>query len=153
MHVGKVDVGEADRAAVGQVAGRRDLLGDRADESCRGDHWRVVGAGDGDVDLPGDQAAVLVVERDGEALDLGLAGSQILDGGIRNRVGPGQLAAGTGAGGIGILDRRERAEHRADRRAGRRHQMHVGEIDVGEADRAAVGEVAGRRDLLGDRRR
>ena len=50
-----------DGAAVGEVAGRRDLLGDRADEILRGDHRRVVGAGDGDVDLPGDQAAVLVV--------------------------------------------------------------------------------------------
>ena len=34
-----------------------------------------------------------VVERDGEALDLGLAGGQILNRGVRNRVGPGQLAA------------------------------------------------------------
>ena len=88
-----------------RLPGRRDLLGDRADEILRGDHRRVVGAGDGDVDLPGDQAAVLVVQRDGEALDLGLAGGEILDGGIRNRVGPGQLAAGTGAGGIAVLDR------------------------------------------------
>ena len=94
MHVGEVDVGEGDGAAVGQIAGRGDLLGDRADEILRGDHRRVVGAGDGDVDLLGDQAAVLVVERDGEALDLGLAGGQILDRGVGNRVGPGQLAAG-----------------------------------------------------------
>ena len=73
---------------------RGDLFGDRTDEILRGDHRRIVGAGDGDVDLPGDQAAVLVVERDGEALDLGLAGRQILNRGICNRVGPGQLAAG-----------------------------------------------------------
>ena len=32
MHVGEVDVGEGDGAAVGQVARRRDLLGDRADD-------------------------------------------------------------------------------------------------------------------------
>ena len=30
VHVGQVDVGEADGAAVGQVAGRRHRLGDRA---------------------------------------------------------------------------------------------------------------------------
>src|SRR3954465_12128094 len=34
-----------------------------------GDRGGVVSTVDGDVDLPGDQAAVLVVERDGEALD------------------------------------------------------------------------------------
>ena len=56
--VGEVDVGEGDDAAVGEVAGGRDLLGDRADQILRGDHRRVVGAGDGDVDLLGDQAAI-----------------------------------------------------------------------------------------------
>ena len=142
MHVGEVDVGEGDDAAVGQVARRGDLFGDRADEILRGDHRRIVGAGDGDVDLLGDQAAVLVVERDGEALDLGLAGRQILNRGICNRVGPGQLAAGSGAGRIAILDRRQRAEDGADRGAGGRNQMHVGEVDVGEGDGAAVGQVA-----------
>ena len=81
MHVGEVDVGEGDGAAVGQVARRGNLFGDCTDEILRGDHRRVVGAGDGDVDLPGDQAAVLVVERDGEAFDLGLAGRQILNRG------------------------------------------------------------------------
>ena len=51
VHVGEVDVGEGDGAAVGQVAGRGDLLGDRADDILRRDHRRIVGAGDGDVDL------------------------------------------------------------------------------------------------------
>ena len=130
-------------AAVGEVAGRRDLLGDRADEVLRGDHRRVVGAGDGDVDLPGDQAAVLVVQRDGEALDLGLAGGQILDGGIRNRVGPGQLAAGTGAGGVAVLDRRERAEDatRPECRSADTRCTSVRSTSVKLID-AAVGEVA-----------
>ena len=58
MHVGEVDVGEGDGAAVGQVARRGDLFGDRTDEVLRGDQRRIVGAGDGDVDLLGDQAAV-----------------------------------------------------------------------------------------------
>src|SRR5205807_1568727 len=126
--------------AVGQVAGRRDLLGDRADEILRGDHGGIVGAGDGDVDLLGDQAAVLVVERDGEALDLGLVLGEILNRGIGNRVGPGELAAGSCAGGVAVLDGGERAEHGADRGAGGGNQMDVGEVDVGEGDDAAVGQ-------------
>ena len=51
VHVGQVDVGEGDGAAVGQIAGRGDLLGHRADQIRRRDHRRIVGAGDGDVDL------------------------------------------------------------------------------------------------------
>src|SRR5258706_4618263 len=82
---------------------RGDQLGNRADEILRGDDGRVVGAGDGDVDLPGDQTAVLVVERDGEALDLGLAGGEILNRGIRNSVGPGEMATGASAGGVAVL--------------------------------------------------
>ena len=65
---------------------------------------------------------MLVVERDGEALDLGLAGRQVLDRGVRDRVGPGQLAAGSGAGRVGVLDRRQRAEDAPDRGAGGRDQ-------------------------------
>src|SRR6185436_20698035 len=129
---------------------RGDLFGYRTDEVLRGDQRHIVGAGDGDVDLPGDHAAVLVVERDGEALDLGLAGRQKLNRGICNRVGPGQLAAGSSAGRIAILDRRQRAEDGPDRGAGGRNQMHVGEVDVGEGDDAAVGQVARRGDLFGD---
>ena len=87
---------------------------------------------------------LLVVEGDGEALDLGLAGGQILDGGVGDRVGPGQLAAGAGAGGVAVLDRGERAQVGADRGAGGGNQMDVGEVDVGEGDDAAVGEIAGR---------
>ena len=151
MHVGEVDVGEADRAAVGQVAGRGDLLGDRADQSCA----VITGASLVPVMVTSICLVIRpplpVVERDGEALDLGLAGGQILHRGIGNRVGPGQLAAGAGAGGVAVLDRRQRAERGPIGRAGGRNQMHVGEVDVGEADGAAVGQVAGRGDLLGDR--
>ena len=57
--------------------------------SVRRDHRRIVGAGDGDVDGAGDSAAVAVVERDGEGLDLGLARRQILDRRVRNAVVPG----------------------------------------------------------------
>ena len=37
----------------------------------RRNHWRIVGAGDGDVDLAGDDAALLVVEGDSEAFGSG----------------------------------------------------------------------------------
>ena len=94
---------------------------------------------------------MLVVERDREALDLGLAGGEILDRRVGDRIGPGELAAAAGAGRVAVLDRAERAEGRADRGAGGRHQVDVGEVDIGEGDRAAVGEVAGGGDLLGDR--
>src|SRR5438309_615867 len=104
MDVGEVDVGEGDDAAVGQVAGRRDLLGDRADEILRGDHGGIVGAGDGDVDLLGDQAAVLVVERYGEVLRLGLSFTLFPYTTLFRSVGPGELAAGSCAGGVAVLD-------------------------------------------------
>src|SRR5258705_410064 len=67
VHVGEVDVVEGDDADVARVGGWGDVVGDGDDEILRGDHRRVVGARDGDVDLLGDQAAVLVVERDGKA--------------------------------------------------------------------------------------
>src|SRR6266404_4543714 len=147
-----VDVGVGQRAGRDRRATDDEVVVYLHDAARRaGYHRRVVGAGDGDVDLLGDQAAVLVVERDGEALDLDLAGSEILNRGIRNRVSPGQMAAGAGAGGVAVLDRGERAEHVPDRGAGRRNRVHVSEIDVGKADDAAAREVAGRSELLGDR--
>src|SRR5260221_532822 len=69
MQVGEVDVGEGDDACVREIAVWGDKLGARAVEIWSGDVGRAVVAGDGDVDLPGNQTAVLVVERDGEALD------------------------------------------------------------------------------------
>ena len=38
-----------------------------------------------------------------------------------------------------VRDGGEAAEGRADRRAGRRNQVHIAKVDVGEADRAPVG--------------
>src|SRR6185503_1359674 len=76
---------------------RRDLLGDGTGEILRGDHRGIVGAGDGDVDLLGDEAAVLVVEGDGEALELGMAVSHGLHRAVGDGVGPGELAAAAAA--------------------------------------------------------
>src|SRR2546423_14105433 len=101
MHVVEVDVGESDDATVGEVAGRGDLLGDGADQILRGDHRHIIAAGDGDVDLPGDHAAVLVVERDGEELGFGSGRREVQVGVVGHRVGKGEVAAGAAAGGIG----------------------------------------------------
>src|SRR5438270_17800 len=98
----------------------------------RGDHWGVIGAGDGDVDLLGDHAAVLVVEGDGEALDLGLAGGEILDCGIGDGVGPGDLSAGAAARRGAALFPYTTLFRSADRGAGGRDQVDVGEVDIAE---------------------
>ena len=69
-------------AGVGQIAGGRDLFGDCADRP------RAVMTGASLVPVTVTsiclviEAAMLVVERDGEAFDLGLAGREILDGRI-----------------------------------------------------------------------
>ena len=90
---------------------------------------------------------MLVVERNGEAFDFGLAGGEILNRGICNRVSPGQQAAGAGAGSVAILNRGERAKRGANRGAGRRYQMYVAKVDVSEADGPTVGQVAAKRAL------
>src|SRR5207249_3120205 len=100
VHVGEVHVIESDDAAVTEVAGRCDLLGHRADQVLRRDHRRIVGAGDRDIDLPGDEATILVVQRDGEALHLGLARGQVLDGRVGDRVRPRELTACAASGRI-----------------------------------------------------
>ena len=94
---------------------------------------------------------MLVVERNSEALDFGLARREILDRGSRNRIGPGQLAAGAGACRVGVLDRRQAAERGPQRRSGRRNQMHIVKVEVAETDGAGISEITGGRDLLGDR--
>ena len=48
VHVGQIDVGEGDGAAVGEIADRGDQLGHAAGDVGRRHHRRVVGAGDGD---------------------------------------------------------------------------------------------------------
>ena len=50
MNVGQVHIGEADGAAVGEVADRGDQLGHRPGDIGRRHDRRIVGAGDGDAD-------------------------------------------------------------------------------------------------------
>ena len=148
VHIRQVDIRERDDAAIGQIAGRRHLFRHRAADILGRNDRLVIGAGDGDIDLLGDQAAVLVVDRDGEAFDLGLTRGQVFDGRVGNRVGPGQLPAGASARGVMVHDRAERAKRGADRRPGRRHQMYVRQVDIPERDDAAVRQIAGRRHLF-----
>ena len=61
VHVGQVDIGEADRARVGQVADRRDQLGAPRRHVGRRHHRRIVGAGDRDVIVRAHRAALAVV--------------------------------------------------------------------------------------------
>src|SRR3954447_25415933 len=113
VDVRQIDVGEGDRAAVGEVADRGDLLGHRADEDLRRDHRGVVGARDGDRDGLGDREAVVVREGDVEGLDLAVAVAKVLSRRGRDRVVPGHDTAGAGAGRVGRDGRSERAEGRA----------------------------------------
>src|SRR5437762_99548 len=85
MHVGEVDVAEGDGAAVGQVAGWPDPLGDRAGPILGCVYGRLIAAGATLFPYTTLFRSIAVVEGDGEALDLGLVLGQILDGGIRDR--------------------------------------------------------------------
>ena len=60
MDIGQVHIRKADAATVGEIPGGRDLLGHRP--GCRrgGQDRRVIGTGDGDVDLLGDGAALAI---------------------------------------------------------------------------------------------
>src|SRR5207302_142453 len=147
--VGEIDVGERHRAAIGERDG--GVFGDRA-VGVRGDERVFVGAGDGDGDVLGGEAAVVVGNLDAVGLDDGLAGGEEVDGAVGDGEVPGDTAAeavhrvGDGAGG-------ERSElhaagiGRGDE--GGRGGVGVGEIDVGERHRAAIGERDG--GVFGDR--
>ena len=89
-----------------------------------------------------------VVERDGEGLNLGLARRQVFHRSGRHAVVPGDHTTQPGAGRVGA----DRGCQRAQRcRRGRCHAdaVRVGQVHVGEGDRAAVGEVARGRDQFG----
>src|SRR5258707_12671 len=82
MHIGEVDVGEGDDAAVGQVARRGGLFGDRTNEIRSEEHTSELQSRQYVVCRLLLQTTVLVVERDGEAFDLGLAARQTPNSGI-----------------------------------------------------------------------
>ena len=113
-----IHIGDGQCAARGQItghnAGSAVVFSHAADRDAP-DHRHVIRTRDGDVDLLVNDASVLVVQRDGEAFDLGLAGAQRRNRRIRNRIGPGELAAGAGARGIGVFGHGERAQRDANR--------------------------------------
>ena len=134
--VGQIGVGEGHRAGAGQIR-RGGVFRHRA-ISCRGDHRRLVGAGDGHRDVLRRGAAMTVGDRDREMLDLGLAGRQIVGGAVSDRVGPAYLATHAVAGVGG-----DQCGQRAKRGADRLHRYHVGvgQIGVGEGHRAGAGQI------------
>src|SRR4029079_15301411 len=151
VRVGQIDVVEGDGAGVGEVRSR-GVFGDRAVGVGAGHGYgrRVVGAGDVDRDQLADGAAgVAVADGDGELLLHGLAGRQVLRGGVGNLVGPADRA---GLGG-GVLAHRAHGQGAAQRVAESRADaggVRVGQIDVVEGDGAGVGEVRSR-GVFGDR--
>ena len=144
MHVGQVDIGKGDAPLSVRLPAGCTCSVTAPIRSLRGDDRRVVGAGDGDVDLFGRRCRRAGRRADGEALDLGLARREILHGAVRDRVGPGRCCRRCRCRWCRRLDRRERPSV-VPIGAGRRHQVHVGQVDIGKADEPLSGEVAGRR--------
>ena len=99
----------------------------------------VIGAGDGHLDGAVDGAAIAVVQRDGELLDLGLVLGEVFHRRGRDAVIPGHHAAETGAGGVRGDARGQRAQRAGRGHDGRVDAVSVGEVDVGEGDGAGVG--------------
>ena len=154
--VGEVEVGKGDRAGVGQGAGTADFA-KFAGNVDRTDHGHVVGAVEGHRDVLVDHAALPVIDRDGEHRGDLLAGGEEVHLGLGDAVVPADGAVvgvgdirGEGEGGAdgGLLratedERRETVGlDRADRRDREGGGGQVGDVDIGEADRAAVAEQA-----------
>src|SRR5258707_8921299 len=96
-----VDVGDGEGAAGGEIAGNnRNVFGDRTGGGA-GDQRHVIGAVDGD----GDALAGGAARGDGgEAVRAGIAGAELLDGGLAVVGGVGPVAGGIegeGAGSVG----------------------------------------------------
>src|SRR5207237_1342054 len=108
--VGQIDVGEGYRAAAGEVAAAidGDVLGDRA-IGVGGDDRILVGAGDGDGDVLGGEAAVIVGNLDLIGLGDGLVLGQEVDRVIGDREAPCDGAAGA-VDGVGDRAGAERAD-------------------------------------------
>src|SRR2546430_9799823 len=109
----------------------------------------MTSASEGDVDALGDARDVPVFFFNDPATSE-IFSLPLLDAlPICNRVGPGQLAARPGAGGVAVLDRGERAQGGTNRGLGSRNRKNVGAVYVVKNDNAAVGQVAVGAALLG----
>ena len=105
-------------------------------------HRRIVRARDGDVDLLGDDAALLVVQRDGEALNPDLIFGQVFHRTVGHRVAPAQRSASASSGRVRSQRRRQTAQVGGHRGASARYQVQIGQVHIGEGDRACVRQVA-----------
>ena len=95
-----------------------------------GDHWRVVGAVDGDRHVLGDGGQLVVGDRDREGLGVGFTLGQVLVAGVVQRVGPRAAAgvdreAAVGASGIARVGGRGAGVHVAGGDAARRGERGV----------------------------
>ena len=155
MHVGEINIGEADGAAIGQVVVGQTVLGDRTDEILRGDDRRVIGASDGHREWAADDAAVTIINRHRVNQRQRVARPQEVECAVDHAVGQGRRTIIIVAGGgdhtdwhlhrrnRGQLLRRQRCGDVAvlsiligkcsERRCDRRNSAGV---DIGKIDRA-----------------
>src|SRR5258708_4687920 len=128
----------------GTTRGQRAVFHHRACGDAA-DHRHLVAAGDGDGDVLGGEAAVIVGNLDLIGLDDGLVVGQEVDRVIGDGEVPGHRAADA-VDGVGDGDGGERAElaaagvGRGDK--GRNCGVAVGEVDIGEGHRAGGGQIA-----------
>ncbi len=156
VHVDQVDVVECDRTAVRErririvFARRADRIGAR-----HRNRRPIIGAGDGHRHHLADQAAVTIVDRDGEIFGHTLAGGQVLRRRVVQRVGPAHRTR-LGRRELAHAAQREGAERRGvTRRRREARAVGVDQVDVVERDRACraqrVGGTRRRRRVFGYR--
>ena len=152
MDVDQVNVGEGDRAVVsqyGQCYRRAGGLSHRTGDIGHVHHRLVVGAGNGDADGAIHRAAMAIVKRDGEGLKLSLARSQVFNCRSSNAVVPADHTTEAGAGAVGADARGQRAQ-RCRRGSRYADAVRIGQVHIGEGDRAAVAQVTHRGKRFGD---
>src|SRR5262249_39681764 len=143
VRVSEIDVGEGDGAAGIEIATVVDVgvLGHRAGLGDGGDHRRLVAAGDGDSDVLGGEAAVVVGDLDRVGLGQRLARRQGVLDLVGNRdvpdSGPGLSFGAVLRDGFALYPYTT-----LFRSCGGAHRVRVKEIDIGEGDGAADIEIA-----------
>ncbi|KEI72126.1 hypothetical protein GV64_16570 [Endozoicomonas elysicola] len=143
LYIGEIDIGDGEAAGVGQGGGvlastAVDNFSDRAsDIGGRGNGGHVVGAGDGHGHPLIHCAALAIVDRHRVGLGHHLVLSQIINIGIGHAEGPFHLA-GAIVSGV-VADRRGKDAQVTVGVGGDTDGLHIGQVDVGDGEAAAVG--------------